>query len=98
MAYFLSAFRQPDHPSGYWAADWIKFEDLEGAMSWIYTNMLKARDDLAMIRFDATADRRGIVEMFAEYQGEWGNQNFDQLNDIETVMIQRDDFVPKSTP
>lgn len=91
MKYLLSAFRHAKHPDGYVVADKIPMESIEDAMTWIYTNMFRARTDTAEVRFETLADREGITEMMAEYEGEWSLQEFDQLNGIECVVIQRAD-------
>lgn len=96
MKYYLTAFRFPKHPDGYIMADKLPFDSVEDAMDWIYTNMFRARTDTAAVRFDAIADRKGITEMVAEYEGEWSMQQFDQLNDIESVIIQRADIADAS--
>lgn len=92
MSVVVSAFRNPSHPDGYMFADNVPFFDIEEAISWIYTNIFRARNKHAVIRFEAIADQNGIAEMTADYEGEWSMQNFDLLNDIQTVIIRRSDY------
>lgn len=97
MTYYISAFRHSKHPDGYIMAEKIPVQSIEEAMDWIYTNMFHARTETAAVRFEVVADRKGIAEMMAEYEGEWSRQEFDQLNDIESVIIQRADLVSISS-
>lgn len=90
--YRISAFRKHDDPRGYQVADRIKVDSLEAAAAWVATNAMRAKG-VPEVPFRAIMDASGIVQMVAEYDddNDWWWQYIEQVDGIETVIIERED-------